>query len=89
MRLLRYPDFKARGIVNNRMTFRRWIAEQGFPAGISSGQIRGPGPKTRSRRGSRLGSALRAIGRADRHTQKENPASGHWPGSEMRPRGCC
>lgn len=36
-RLLRYPDLKARGIVNNRMTLRRWIAEQGFPAGIQLG----------------------------------------------------
>jgi predicted DNA-binding transcriptional regulator AlpA len=36
-RLLRYPDLKARGIVNNRMTLRRWIAEQSFPPGVQLG----------------------------------------------------
>ena len=36
-RYLRYPDLKARGIVNNRMTLRRWIAENGFPAGVQLG----------------------------------------------------
>lgn len=36
-KLLRYPDLKARGIVSNRMTLRRWIAEQGFPAPVHLG----------------------------------------------------
>ncbi len=36
-RLLRYPDLKARGIINNRMTLRRWIAEEGFPSGVQLG----------------------------------------------------
>ena len=36
-KLLRYLDLKERGIVNNRMTLRRWIAERGFPAGVQLG----------------------------------------------------
>jgi predicted DNA-binding transcriptional regulator AlpA len=36
-RLIRYLDLKARGIVSNRMTLRRWIAEEGFPAGVQLG----------------------------------------------------
>jgi len=31
--LLRFADLKARGIVNNRMTLRRWIEREGFPPG--------------------------------------------------------
>jgi hypothetical protein len=30
---LRFADLKARGIVDNRVTLDRWIAEQGFPCG--------------------------------------------------------
>jgi len=37
MKFLRYSDLKARQIVTNRMTLRRWIAEQGFPAGVQLG----------------------------------------------------
>ena len=33
MRLLRYPDLVAQGIVNSRMTLKRLIDGQGFPAG--------------------------------------------------------
>jgi prophage regulatory protein len=36
-RFIRYPDLKARGIVTNRMTLRRWIAEHGFPPGVQLG----------------------------------------------------
>jgi predicted DNA-binding transcriptional regulator AlpA len=35
--LLRFPDLKARRIVNNWPTLIRWIKEQGFPAGIMLG----------------------------------------------------
>jgi len=31
---LRFSDLKARGIVQNWMTLRRWIQDQGFPPGI-------------------------------------------------------
>ncbi len=34
---LRFPDLKARGIVNNWMTLRRWIEREGFPAGVKLG----------------------------------------------------
>ena len=34
---LRYPDLRARGIINNRMTLRRWIADHGFPAAVQLG----------------------------------------------------
>jgi len=37
MKFLRYSDLKARQIVTNRMTLRRWIAEQGFPVGVQLG----------------------------------------------------
>jgi predicted DNA-binding transcriptional regulator AlpA len=33
MKLLRYPDLVARGIVNSRMTLKRLIDAQGFPPG--------------------------------------------------------
>jgi predicted DNA-binding transcriptional regulator AlpA len=36
-RFLKFTDLKARGIVNNRMTLRRWIADQAFPTGIQLG----------------------------------------------------
>jgi hypothetical protein len=49
-RLLRYPDLKARGIVNNRMTLRRWIATVSRPA-CSSVLIASPGARMRSRLG--------------------------------------
>ena len=31
MKLLRYRDLKASGVVNNRPTLRRWIEKEGFP----------------------------------------------------------
>lgn len=31
--LLRFKDLQARGIVDNRVTLRRWIDGQGFPPG--------------------------------------------------------
>src|SRR2546423_13402465 len=34
MKLLRYRDLKATGVVNSRMTLKRLIDSQGFPAGI-------------------------------------------------------
>jgi len=37
IRYLRYPDLRARGIVSNCMTLRRWIAEHGFPAPVQLG----------------------------------------------------
>jgi predicted DNA-binding transcriptional regulator AlpA len=33
-KLLRFADLKARGIVKNWVTLKRWIAHEGFPAGI-------------------------------------------------------
>jgi predicted DNA-binding transcriptional regulator AlpA len=33
MRLLRYPDLVAKGIVNSRMTLKRLIDSHGFPPG--------------------------------------------------------
>lgn len=33
MKLLRFPDLAARGIVNSRMTLKRLIDAQGFPPG--------------------------------------------------------
>jgi predicted DNA-binding transcriptional regulator AlpA len=33
MRLLRFPDLVAKGIVNSRMTLKRLIDAQGFPPG--------------------------------------------------------
>jgi hypothetical protein len=35
--LLRFADLKARGIVNNWLTLKRWIEHQGFPPGIKLG----------------------------------------------------
>ena len=35
--LLRYRDLKARGIVNNHMTLKRWIEREGFPRGLMIG----------------------------------------------------
>jgi Prophage CP4-57 regulatory protein (AlpA) len=35
--LWRYPDLVGQGIVNNRMTLRRWTAKNGFPAAIQLG----------------------------------------------------
>jgi predicted DNA-binding transcriptional regulator AlpA len=35
--LLRFADLKARGIVGNWMTLRRWIEREDFPAGIKLG----------------------------------------------------
>ncbi|MCW2285683.1 prophage regulatory protein [Rhodoblastus acidophilus] len=34
MKILRFSDLKARGIVGNRVTLSRWIAHQNFPRGI-------------------------------------------------------
>ena len=36
-RLLRFSDLKARGIIANRTTLRRWIADHGFPPGVQLG----------------------------------------------------
>ena len=36
-KLFRYRDLTERNIVRNRMTLRRWIAEEGFPPGILLG----------------------------------------------------
>jgi prophage regulatory protein len=35
--ILRFPDLKALGIVNNRMTLRRWIEGHGFPKHVQLG----------------------------------------------------
>ena len=35
--LLRFSDLRDRGIVNNRVTLARWIAQIGFPSGIKLG----------------------------------------------------
>ena len=37
-RYLRFFDLKRRGIVNNRVTLRRWIQTRGFPAAVPLGQ---------------------------------------------------
>ena len=34
---LRFADLKARGIVGNWMTLRRWIEREGFPPGVKLG----------------------------------------------------
>jgi predicted DNA-binding transcriptional regulator AlpA len=34
MKWIRYPDLVAKGIVNSRMTLKRLIDLQGFPAGV-------------------------------------------------------
>ena len=34
MRWIRYPDLVAKGVVNSRMTLKRLIDTQGFPAGV-------------------------------------------------------
>jgi len=34
MKLLRFPDFIARGLFNSRMTLKRAIDTQGFPPGV-------------------------------------------------------
>jgi predicted DNA-binding transcriptional regulator AlpA len=34
MKWIRYPDLVAKGIVNSRMTLKRLIDFQGFPAGV-------------------------------------------------------
>jgi hypothetical protein len=35
--LLRFADLKARGIISNGMTLKRWIDHEGFPPGIRLG----------------------------------------------------
>ena len=35
--LLRFRDLKARGIVSNHVTLKRWIEKEGFPRGILLG----------------------------------------------------
>jgi len=37
MKLLRFADLKARGIVRNWPTLKRWIEREGFPQGILLG----------------------------------------------------
>lgn len=34
MKLIRYPDLVAKGVVNSRMTLKRLIDTQGFPPGV-------------------------------------------------------
>ncbi len=36
-RILRFPDLKDAGIVNNRATLYRWIKDHGFPSGVLLG----------------------------------------------------
>jgi prophage regulatory protein len=36
-RFLKYRDLEDQGIVSNRMTLRRWIAEHGFPSPVQLG----------------------------------------------------
>jgi hypothetical protein len=35
--LLRFADLKARGIVGNWITLKRWIEREGFPPGVKLG----------------------------------------------------
>jgi predicted DNA-binding transcriptional regulator AlpA len=35
--LVRFRDLKARGIVSNHVTLKRWIEKEGFPPGILLG----------------------------------------------------
>ena len=35
--ILRFPDLKNAGIVNNRATLYRWIKNHGFPPGVMLG----------------------------------------------------
>jgi prophage regulatory protein len=37
MEILRFSDLKARKIIANRMTLRRWIASQDFPKSVQLG----------------------------------------------------
>ncbi len=37
MKFLRYADLVKIGVINNRVTLSRWIATEGFPAGIMLG----------------------------------------------------
>jgi len=37
VKLLRFSDLKARGIVGNWVTLLRWIEREGFPPGIKLG----------------------------------------------------
>jgi prophage regulatory protein len=34
---LRFADLKARGIIDNRVTLQRWVAELGFPPAVKLG----------------------------------------------------
>jgi predicted DNA-binding transcriptional regulator AlpA len=36
-KFLKFKDLKERGIVTNRPTLIRWIADEGFPAGVKLG----------------------------------------------------
>jgi len=35
--LLRFRDLKARGLVSNHVTLKRWIEKEGFPRGLLLG----------------------------------------------------
>jgi len=37
MRLLRFSDLQANGIISNRTTLYRWIKREGFPTGVLLG----------------------------------------------------
>jgi predicted DNA-binding transcriptional regulator AlpA len=75
-RLLRYRDLKARGIVHNRMTLRRRIRKDGFPAG----RMTGPNERTWTEQevdawiGSRpvAGPELRGAAKANRARKADN-----------------
>jgi predicted DNA-binding transcriptional regulator AlpA len=34
---LRFRDLKARGVISNWMTLKRWIEKEGFPPGVKLG----------------------------------------------------
>ncbi len=38
LRMIRYPDLVRLGIVSNRQTLRRWVADEAFPAPIKLGR---------------------------------------------------
>ena len=55
MKLVRYPDLVAKGIVNSRMTLKRLIDWKGSRPASLLRRTRGPGTKAKSTRGSPIG----------------------------------
>ena len=51
MSLLRFRDLKARSIVTNHVTLKRWIDGRGFLPDACLAPTRGPGVSPRSMRG--------------------------------------